>query len=100
MSNEVFLHNASSQISQADSNETASTKFFEIELTPSQFKSLQKLLPKGFALEILSKGRRDATPRPSKKLFTNVNLIPNQFNDNRKEMLLNVQQATNLIIFP
>lgn len=71
MSNEVFLHNASSQISQAESNETANLKFFELELSPSQFKSLQKLLPKGFSLEILSKGRRDATPRPSKKVFTN-----------------------------
>jgi len=62
----------SAQPSQAESIDTQPTKYFEIELNQAQFKALQKLLPKGFTLEVLTKARKEAPPKPTKKIFTNV----------------------------
>jgi hypothetical protein len=53
-------------------------KIFELELTQAQVKALQQFLPKGYKLEFANKAaRRDNTPRPTKKVFTNEgNAIP------------------------
>jgi hypothetical protein len=71
MFNDVVLQSLSSQISQADSQENSIIKYYELELNQVQFKALQKLLPKGYSLEVLTKGKREAAPRPQKKVVTN-----------------------------
>jgi len=57
-------------MSEADNFENPSLKVLEIELTQGQFKALQRLLPKGYSLEIITR-KRETTPKPSKKVFTN-----------------------------
>lgn len=51
-------------------SENPSLKVLEIELTQSQFKALQRLLPKGYKLELITT-KRDTTPKPTKKSLHN-----------------------------
>lgn len=72
MSNkDVLLQGLSNQSQAHSGSENPATKVFELELTQSQFKALQKLLPKGYVMEIVNRSRRDASPLPSKKVVTN-----------------------------
>jgi hypothetical protein len=52
-----------------ETTDNPSLKVLELELTQTQVKELQRLLPKGYKLEIITH-KRDTTPKPTKKVIT------------------------------